>query len=131
MASSHWGSPQAFYQRMAEEVFGLYVWGELSEKLKMLSDPRFGGVKQWLKDRYDNPKVPGTIKYRVAGRGNGAPPISFISSPHTNIITTSSEARFFRYLEQEDSAGGFLPRWLMVRAVASFSSRSRFLENTA
>jgi hypothetical protein len=52
--SINWGSPQALYQYFSEHPTGLFVWGELSEKLKLLSDNRFWGAKEWLTDRYDN-----------------------------------------------------------------------------
>lgn len=113
---SNWGSAVAMYQQLAEVPHGLFVWGELSEKLKLLGNARFGGLKQWLTDRYDNLTPPDNIIYRRTGKGNDTPEITFGTAPRTNILATSSEAWFFEHLEQEDTAGGFVPRWLLVRA---------------
>src|SRR5437867_1886243 len=113
---SNWGSPQALYQGIAQALNGLFVWGEMSEKLRQLNDRSFGPAKQWLTDRYDNFRVPDPITYRDVGRRNrNTPPITFSSSPRINILATSSEAWFFNNLLEEDSAGGFVPRWVIVR----------------
>jgi hypothetical protein len=115
--SINWGSPQALYQYFAEHPTGLFVWGELSEKLKLLSDIRFRGAKEWLTDRYDNFKVPETITYRMTGNvDRDTPQIRFTTAPRFNILATSSEDWFFNSLMTEDSTGGFVPRWLLVRA---------------
>jgi len=114
--STTWGSAQAIYQYLAEHPDGLFVWGELSEKLRLLSDPRFQGAKEWLTDRYDNPRVPEAVCYKVTGMAQrDTPPIQFSQAPRTNILATSSEEWFFSSLLEEDSTGGFLPRWLLVR----------------
>ncbi len=108
-----WGSSQSLMQQIADRPNGLYVWGELSETLKQLNDPKFGGAKQWLTDRYDNLKIPSGITYKITGKKNDTPPITFEQSPRINILATSSLEWFFDNLAQEDSAGGFLPRWLL------------------
>ncbi|MGB7307902.1 MAG: hypothetical protein WBC67_02445, partial [Candidatus Acidiferrales bacterium] len=51
-SSVRWGSGPAFYQQLAEDPCGLYVWGEMAERLKMLNEPQFATVKEWLTDRY-------------------------------------------------------------------------------
>ena len=112
---AEWGSEPAFIQDMAEHPNGLFVWGELSKALKQMNDPRFGGVKQWITDAYDNLRVPDERRYRKTGRQD-TPAIIFTAAPRTNILATSSEAWFFENLTQEDSAGGFIPRWLIVRS---------------
>jgi hypothetical protein len=109
------GSAPAVYQQLTEQPSGLFVWGELSEIFKLLNDPRFLGLKPWITDRYDNLKTPRTIKYRVTGKKDDTPEISFTHAPRINILGTSSEAWFFSNLVQEDSAGGFVPRWMLVR----------------
>lgn len=115
--NTQWGSAPAFYQQMAEHPTGLFVWGELSEKFKLLNDSKFGGLKQWLTDRYDNFWPPEAITYRETQKTNqNTPPIIFEKAPRTNILATSSEDWFFNNLEQGDGAGGFIPRWLLVRA---------------
>jgi hypothetical protein len=43
---------------MVENPRGLFVWGEMSEKLKELSDTRYGNAKVWLTDRYDETRAP-------------------------------------------------------------------------
>jgi hypothetical protein len=110
------GSAPAVYQQLAEQPSGVFVWGELSEIFKLLNDSRFLGVKQWLTDRYDNLKTPRSIKYRVTGKKGDTPQIVFTAPPRINILATSSEAWYFSNLVQEDSAGGFVPRWMLVRA---------------
>ena len=111
-----WGSGPALQQQMASSPCGLFVWGELSEKLQLLNDSRFGGMKQWLTDRYDNFRLPESIEYRqTQKRSQDTPPIIFTTAPRINILATSSEEWFFNNLAQGDSAGGFVPRWLLVR----------------
>jgi hypothetical protein len=89
----------------------------MSERLKLLNDPRFLGIKPWRTDRYDNLKIPETVTYRVTGKKDrDTPPIHFTSAPRINILATSSEEWFFNNLLTEDSAGGFVPRWVLVRA---------------
>jgi hypothetical protein len=111
-----WGSEPAFLQDLAENPTGLFVWGELSEKLKLMNDARFGSLKQWLTDRYDNFELPDSRKYRKYGKKKPTPPIEFDRAPRINILATSSEDWFFNNLDFSDSAGGFIPRWLLVRA---------------
>lgn len=111
-----WGSAPSFYQHFAENPTGFYVWGEMSERLKLLNDRSFGGVKEWLTDRYDNLKTPPPYHYRRTGKEQDTPAIEFDQAPRINILATSSEDWFFRNLAQTDSAGGFLARWLIVRA---------------
>jgi hypothetical protein len=108
-----WGSKAAFYQQIAEHPHGLYVWPELSVILSKLKDPAFGGVKEWLTDRYDNQHVPDGITYRQTGKKRDTPPIIFNEAPRTNILATSSSDWFINSLEQEDTTGGFIPRWLL------------------
>jgi hypothetical protein len=111
-----WGSAQAFYQHSAEHPFGLHVWGEMAERLKLLNDPRFAGVKEWLTDRYDNLQIPDPTHYRRTGKKQDTPPIEFEQAPRINILATSSDDWFFRNLAETDSAGGFLARWMILRA---------------
>jgi len=118
--ASLWGSPQALYQQLAGSPNGLFIWGELSERLKLLNEPRFGSAKQWITDRYDNSKTPDPITYRETGKqGRDTPPIRFPRVPRINILATSSEEWFFNSLLQEDSAGGFVPRWVIMRPTDS------------
>jgi hypothetical protein len=114
--NTEWGSLPAFYQDMAKHASGLFVWGELSQKFKLLNDARFGGLKEWITDRYDNFQIPEARVYRKTGNKGDTPSIEFAKSPRTNILATSSLDWFFRNIEQGDSAGGFIPRWLLVRA---------------
>ena len=60
---STWGSKQALYQNVAEHPAGMWIWPELSVVFKTLSDSRFGGVKEWVTDRYDSFAIPPTIGY--------------------------------------------------------------------
>lgn len=107
-----WGSRIAFYQRCSEQPRGLYVWPELSVALQTLNDAKFGGVKEWITDRYDNLRTPETITYRKTGKSSDTEPIVFSQAPRLNILATSSVEWFVNNLEEADTMGGFIPRWL-------------------
>ncbi len=109
-----WGSRQAFFQQMAESPEGMYDWPELSIVQQTLNDPKFGGTKEWITDRYDNPRIPPPLRYRSTGRSNDTPPIVFDKAPRINILATSSTDWFINGLEQADTTGGFIPRFLLV-----------------
>lgn len=110
---STWGSKQAFYQNAANHTKGLWIWPELSVVFKTLSDARFGGVKEWITDRYDAWAIPPTIEYRETGKRSDTPPIVFPEAPRFTILGTSSYDWFTSNLVQEDTTGGFVPRWLL------------------
>jgi hypothetical protein len=114
-----WGSKQAFYQNIAENGTGLFVWPELALVLKTLSDPRFGGVKEWITDRYDNLSIPSKIGYRETGKASDTPPITFQQAPRIGILATSSHDWFTSNLVSEDTTGGFVPRWVLVNLPAT------------
>lgn len=109
-----WGSKQGFYQDLAENPRGFFVWEELAAALKALSDARFGEAKQWLTNCYDNFRKPADIQYRRAS-SQSTPPIVFVGAPRVSILATSSEAWFIDSLSQEDSMGGFIPRWFLIK----------------
>ncbi len=116
-----WGSGQAFYQRVAEQQVGLFVWPELSQVLKTLEDRKFGGVKEWLTDRFDNQKVPHAISYRTTGKKSDTPPIVFSEAPRLSILGSSSVEWFVTNLTEGDTLGGFVPRWIPIKVGASRS----------
>jgi hypothetical protein len=109
-----WGSKQGFYQDLAENPTGFFVWEEVSAALKALSDSRFGEAKQWLTNCYDNLRTPSDIKYRQSKRNQDTPPIVFAAPPRVSILATSSRDWFIDSLTEQDSAGGFIPRWFLV-----------------
>ena len=109
-----WGSKQGFYQDLAENPRGFFVWEELASALKALSDARFGEAKPWLTNCYDNFRKPADIQYR-RGSNQSTPPIIFSDAPRVSILATSSQAWFIDSLSQEDSAGGFIPRWFLIK----------------
>jgi len=110
-----WGSVPAFYQQLAESPRGLYAWPEWSVVGRTLNDPRFGGVKEWLTNRYDNQRTPESIVYRITGKKSDTPPIVFTTAPRINILASSSEDWFVSSLDQADVTGGFIPRFVLVR----------------
>jgi hypothetical protein len=113
---AHWGSPQAAYQAFADCPHALFEWGELSAKLKDLDDKRYGGLKAWITDRYDEFGLPEDVVYRKTGKKSGdTPAITFTSAPRINILAGSSEEWFFNNLKVADAAGGFVPRWTIFR----------------
>ncbi len=90
------------------------VWEELASSLNALSDARFGEAKQWLTNCYDNFRPPADIQYRK-GSNQSTPPIVFSDAPRVSILATSSQAWFIDSLSQEDSTGGFIPRWFLIK----------------
>lgn len=91
----------------------MWLWPELSVVFKILTDARFGGVKEWITDRYDSFAIPPRIGYRETGKKTDTPPIVFESAPRLSILGTSSYDWFTSNLVQEDTTGGFVPRWLL------------------
>lgn len=110
-----WGSKAAFYQQIAQDPQGLYVWPEFSVVLNLLNESKFAGVKEWITDRYDNHRIPEAIVYRKTGRKSDTPPITFDQAPRLNILATSSADWFIHNLKPDDTTGGFIPRWLPMR----------------
>jgi hypothetical protein len=111
-----WGSKQGFYQDLAENPRGFLIWEELAAALNALSDARFGEAKQWLTNCYDNFRQPADIQYRKGSNENtSTPPIVFSTAPRVSILATSSQAWFIDSLSQEDSTGGFIPRWFLIK----------------
>lgn len=110
-----WGSKQGFYQDLAENPTGFFVWEEVSAALKALSDSKFGEAKQWLTNCYDNERPPSAIRYRKTGLGQDTPPIEFVMPPRISILATSSRDWFVNCLSQEDSMGGFIRRRAALR----------------
>lgn len=109
-----WGSPQALYQGFAENPYGLSIWPEFGEVMKKFENPAFGGIKEWIVDRFDNSVLPDKITYRRTGKKTDTPPIVFEQAPRLNLLATSSLDWFVGNLQREDSTGGYLPRWLIV-----------------
>ncbi len=112
-----WRSPQAFFQHIAEHPRGFFIWPEMSEVFSKLRDSKFAavGAKQWLTDRFDNWTIPPSIKYRATGKPTDTPSIEFTEAPRHNLFATSSLDCFITSLSEEDTRGGFIPRWLLVR----------------
>lgn len=119
LRKSSWGSKQALYQQIAEASCGLYDWPEFSEVMRTLNDPRFSGAKEWFTDRYDNLRIPPGIDYRNTGKSSDTPPIEFTEAPRLNILATSSMEWFIANLQQQDTLGGFVPRWVLIRLARS------------
>jgi hypothetical protein len=125
---SRWGSAPAMFQNLANANNGtLCAWGELSEKLSLLSSGPFKqhGAKQWLTDRYDSPTVPDSVTYRKTGKSGETPPIDFTHAPRLNILATSSNSWFYNFLTEEDTAGGWLPRWVFFQGGGKTRSTPR------
>lgn len=113
--SSRWGSGAALFQHFAERPVSLEVWPEMAERLKLFNESGFVTTREWWTDRYDNFSIPAPITYRDKGKNSDTPPITFDRAPRINVLATSAEAWFFNNLQESDSMGGFLPRWLPVR----------------
>jgi hypothetical protein len=111
---SDWGSLPAFYQGLADNPLGLFMWLEFSIVQKKMKQPSFAGLQEWLTDRYDSFKTPNTIRYRKTGKPTDTPEIHFSLAPRINLLATSSFDWFTENLTLEDSTGGFMPRWIVV-----------------
>jgi hypothetical protein len=126
--NDRWGSPQTMFQGFSTKPYaGLFVWGEMSEKLALLSSGPFKqyGAKQWITDRYDLWKPPEKVMYRVTGKESDTPPIEFDEAPRINILAGSSKDWFYRFLTSDDSGGGWLPRWCIIHLPPRSRSVSR------
>jgi hypothetical protein len=115
LTGSNWGSIQGCYQDLAERPYGLWVWPEMSVKLAQFNRKEFAGLQEWLTDRYDEFNLPEDVAYRKTGKQD-TPPIVFLEPPRLNLLATSSEAWFFPHLKTADTTGGFIPRWIIMRA---------------
>jgi len=120
-----WGSSQAVHQQIAENPCGLFIWPEMSVVLKLMADSRFGGIKEWLTNCYDEFAIPDCIRYRKTGKASDTPDIEFTQAPRLNIIASSSYAWFVQNLSEEDATGGFIPRWTIVSVPESGKSISK------
>jgi hypothetical protein len=109
---SDWGSEPAMIQHFAENPYSLFFWSEFSERLDFFNKQ---GGKRWFTDRYDDTELPDSRTYRKANPLTNTPPINFPHAPRINIIAASSDGWFFQNMETEDSTGGFLPRWMLIR----------------
>jgi hypothetical protein len=109
-----WGSKEAVYQQIAENPCGLYLWPEMAGVLKRMADQKFGGIKEWLTNCYDEFVIPERITYRRTGKPSDTPEIVFAQAPRLNILASSAYPWFVENLAQEDAAGGFIPRWTIV-----------------
>jgi hypothetical protein len=89
------------------------MWPEMAVILKKLADTKFAGAKEWITDRYDNLNLPEAIRYRETGKKADTPPILFSTAPRLNILATSSLDWFTSNLTQDDTMGGFVPRWML------------------
>jgi hypothetical protein len=59
------------------------------------------------------------MKYRDTEKSSDTPSIEFSEAPRLNILATSSMDWFIENLQQPDTMGGFIPRWLLVRLSGS------------
>jgi hypothetical protein len=110
-----WGSGVALYQNVAENPCGLFLWPEFSVVMRAFGNANFGGVKEWVTDRFDNWNIPDAIQYRRTGKSGDTPPIVFTHAPRLNLLATSSFDWFVGSLSEQDSTGGFVPRWLIFQ----------------
>jgi hypothetical protein len=110
-----WGSREAFFQNIADNPTGLFLWPEISSVLKKLNDKSFAGAKEWITNCFDEWTIPDAVRYRVTGKKSDTPSIVFDKAPRTNLLATSSYDWFIGSLEEQDSTGGFIPRWMIIQ----------------
>jgi hypothetical protein len=108
-----WGSKEGMQEDIASESRGLYVWPEFSSVFKPMLGGRYIGAKEWITNLYDNYDVPETTVYRTSGRDKTTP-IEFDEPPRLNFLASSSTDWFVSSLTQEDTTGGFIPRWTIL-----------------
>jgi hypothetical protein len=110
-----WGSKEAFFQNLADNPTGLFLWTEISLVLKKFNDKSFAGAKEWLTNCFDESRIPDATVYRQTGKKSDTPTIFFDQAPRINLLATSSYDWFISSLEEQDSTGGFIPRWLIIQ----------------
>jgi hypothetical protein len=123
-----WASPQAMKQSFANNQAAFYMWGEFGEKMKKLKSSQFGGMLQWWTDRYDSFSIPDMVCHRKRDYQDqvdqadenmkvtvvaNMPDIEFTFAPRSNFLASSSHEWFYNNIAQEDSFGGFIPRWML------------------
>ena len=120
-----WASPQAFKQCFAEQEASFFMWGEFGSKMQKLNSPQFGDTKGWLTDRYGSFSIPDTVVHRKReyddnGDANtklvktaNISDIVFLHAPRMNILASSSYRWFYDNVQESDSFGGFIPRWML------------------
>jgi hypothetical protein len=125
ICNDDWGSRQACWESFSTRKHSLFSWGELGIKLEVLNTAMFNGTKKWITDRYDNFDIPESVQYRTAANpADSTPEIAFTFAPRINIMATSSEAWFYQHLTEEDTTGGFIPRWLLIKVDAEDRDRA-------
>lgn len=113
--SVDWGSKVALQQDIAQNPVGLSLWAEFSVVLKKFNSQAFEGAKEWLTDRFDSWSIPDSLCYRITGKRSDTPPIVFSQAPRISLLATSSYDWFVGSLSEQDSTGGFVPRWIIVQ----------------
>jgi hypothetical protein len=120
-----WASPQAMKQSFANNQAAFYMWGEFGEKMRKLKSSQFGGMIQWWTDRYDSRSIPDTVVHRKRDYQDvgdehtkvvvtaDMPDVGFTFAPRSNFLASSSHEWFYNNIAQEDSFGGFIPRWML------------------
>jgi Bifunctional DNA primase/polymerase, N-terminal len=118
--STRWGSPEFFYQAVAERTAQFWTFTELSEFLGKLTSSRWAEVKPWLTDRFDSSTVPAAIKHRTNAKGETTTPnIEFLTAPRINVLGMSNADWYLEKLRESDIRGGFLARFVPIAMAPS------------
>ena len=107
-----WGSAAYVEEYFSKNPSGFFLWPEMSQAMKQLSQSHFAGARQFITDLYDETQIPNSKHYRERKKKEDeTPAIEFPHAPRTNFLASSSEAWFFSSTRKDDVTGGFIPRW--------------------
>jgi hypothetical protein len=107
-----WGSAAYVEEYFSKNPSGFFLWAEMSQAMRQLSQSHFAGARQFITDLYDETQIPSSKHYRERKKKEEeTPAIEFSHAPRTNFLATTSEAWFFSSTRKDDVAGGFIPRW--------------------
>ena len=101
---------EAMYEFLAARSFGLLRWREMGSVLESMNREYNAGVLSTLTDLWDSPFM---TKRRTIGGGEIQ-----ITWPAVSILGGAKERWFVENIRARDIEGGFIGRWLFVRAGA-------------
>lgn len=103
-------TPESFYETLAREPQGLFALSELGGWLGAMSRSYAAGLKQDMTELYDCP-----AEFRRIRKGPRNKIVEFkVRHPYIVLLSASTVEWFQQHVQEDDSAGGFLPRFQFV-----------------
>ncbi|MGB9859810.1 MAG: hypothetical protein ACPLQP_07760 [Moorellaceae bacterium] len=103
-------TPESFYETLAREPQGLFALSELGGWLGAMSRSYAAGLKQDMTELYDCP-----AEFRRIRKGPRNKIVEFkVRHPYIVLLSASTLEWFQQHVQEDDSAGGFLPRFQFV-----------------